>query len=336
VPAGAVGGGPSCQQVTVPVTLSANDLTVYHVAGWLCGDGSPAGKTVQVLVHGLTYDHQYWDWPLSPQTYSYTRLATDAGYATFSFDRIGDAASDHPTDGSTVTVEASGFVLHQIIQGLRSGGIGGTAFIRVVTVGHSYGSATAVDEAAIYHDEDGVVLSGYAHQLTPSAFNAVAADFYPASQDPKFANSGLNGTYLTTVPGTRTQLFFNPTDTSPDVISLDETLKQTATTGEFNSFSDPNAFATSQITVPILLAVGQSDFLLCEPSAGLSCADANTFLAREGSNYTPQSCLEAFMLPNAGHDINLHNNAHLWFEAASNWVSRRVGSDANHPATQPC
>jgi pimeloyl-ACP methyl ester carboxylesterase len=333
-PASAIGGGPSCQQVSVPVTLSPSDPTEYHVAGWLCADGSPAGKIVQVLVHGGTYDHRYWDWPQSPQKYSYTRSATDAGYATFSYDRIGDGVSSHPLDGNSVTAEVAGFVLHQVVQGLRSGGIGGTAFGQVVTVGHSYGSAAAVVEASEYHDVQGVILSGYAHEYPPRAMTAMATAFYPAPLDPQFATAGLNNTYLTTVPGVRGELFFDPVNADGSVVSLDESIKQTVSTGEF--LFDPNAFATSQLTVPVLLATGQNDVMTCDPSVGLSCADADAFLAREGSNYTPQSCLEAFVLPNAGHDINLHKNSHPWFEAASSWVNRHVGSDAAHLAESPC
>jgi pimeloyl-ACP methyl ester carboxylesterase len=324
VPASALGGGPSCQQVIVPVALSPSDSTAYHVAGWLCADGSPAGKIVQVLVHGGTYDHRYWDWPQSPQQYSYIRSATDAGYATFSYDRIGVGASDHPLDGNSVTIEVAGFVLHQVVQGLRSGGIGGTAFGQVVTVGHSFGSAAAVVEASEYDDVQGVILSGYEHEFPPRAITAITEGFYPAPLDPQFAAAGLNNTYLTTVPSARGQLFFDPINADDGVVSLDESIKQTATTGEF--LADPNAFATSQITVPVLLAIGQNDILACDPSVGLSCADAGAFLAREGSNYTPQSCLEAFVLPNAGHVINLHPNSHLWFEAASRWVDRHVGA----------
>jgi pimeloyl-ACP methyl ester carboxylesterase len=335
-PAGAVGGGPTCQQTTVPVNLSATDPTVYHVAGWLCADGSPVGKTAQVLVHGLTYDHRYWDWPGSTQKYSYTRSATDAGYATFAFDRIGDGASDHPTDGSSVTDTVGGYVLHQVIQDLRAGTLGGTTFARVVAVGHSFGSAVVVDEAVTYQDVNGLILTGFAHGFTPNAFAALGSAFYPAPLDPAFANSGLNNTYLTTVPGARTQLFFNPADTSPDVISTDESLKQTATLGELNSVQDPVSLDTTQVTVPILIADGQDDLLICQPSAGLPCTDSATLLNREAANYTPQSCLEAFVLPDSGHDINLHDNAHLWFEYANSWVSRRVGADATHAPTQPC
>ena len=39
---------------------------------------------------------------------------------------------------------------------------------------------------------------------------------------------------------------------------------------------------------------------------GLSCATASAILAREKANYAPQACLQAYVLPHAGHSINLH------------------------------
>jgi pimeloyl-ACP methyl ester carboxylesterase len=325
--------GTSCQQTKTPVTLSATDPTIYQVAGWLCANGSPAGKTLQLLVHGLTYDHQYWDWPQSPQTYSYTRSATDAGYATFSIDRLGDGISDHPIDGNSVTAISGAYVLHQIVQGLRAGTIGQTAFAKVITVGHSYGSITSAYEAATYHDVDGTILSGFLHDSTPASFTAVTNDFYPATSDPKFANSGLNSTYLTTVPGTRTPLFFDTANASQAVITEDEALKQTGTTGETNTFAAAGPL-TPQISVPVLLVMGDNDYLFCDPASGLSCANKNAILARESSHFSPQARLEAYVQPNSGHDLNLHKNAHLWFESATSWANRHFGCDAHHPATQ--
>jgi pimeloyl-ACP methyl ester carboxylesterase len=81
--------------------------------------------------------------------------ATDAGYAVFNYDRIGGGDSDHPVAVDSLTVESSAFVLHQVIADLRASLVGGIAFGTVITVGHSFGSATAMVEAATFHDEEG-------------------------------------------------------------------------------------------------------------------------------------------------------------------------------------
>src|SRR2546423_3412732 len=57
----------------------------------------PAGgvppTTVQVLVHGTTYNHVYWDFPYQAEHYSHHRDMARHGYATFAVDRLGTGQS---------------------------------------------------------------------------------------------------------------------------------------------------------------------------------------------------------------------------------------------------
>ena len=94
--AGAAQGGLRCEEVSFPVTLSPGDANVYNVFGVLCSRGSIHHKTIQITLHGSTYSHLYWDWPFQPETYSYMRRATAAGYAVLNLDRIGIGQSDRP------------------------------------------------------------------------------------------------------------------------------------------------------------------------------------------------------------------------------------------------
>src|SRR5260370_33132121 len=76
-------------QYTLPVSLSTTDPTTYHIAGYLCYNNSLQDKTVQLLVHGFTYNHLYWNFPYpnsNAADYSYVQSALGAGYATFSID----------------------------------------------------------------------------------------------------------------------------------------------------------------------------------------------------------------------------------------------------------
>lgn len=70
----AEGSDPSwatCSAQTVPVTLSATDPTVYYISGRLClrSDANRGSKTVEVMLAGLTYDHNYFNISYSPDTY---------------------------------------------------------------------------------------------------------------------------------------------------------------------------------------------------------------------------------------------------------------------------
>src|SRR5262249_48040242 len=128
-----------CSEHALPVTLAPGETTTFQVIGTLCSQGSAAGKTVQLLLHGSTYARYYWDFPYQPEHYSYVRAATKRGYATFNLDRIGNGASDHP-NGNLVNMDANAFVVHQVVQALRAGQVTSQSFAKVIVVGHSMGS----------------------------------------------------------------------------------------------------------------------------------------------------------------------------------------------------
>jgi hypothetical protein len=46
---------------------------------------------------------------------------------------------------------------------LRGGAIGGVQFGKVIEVGHSFGSIASWEEAATYHDINGVIITGRIH-----------------------------------------------------------------------------------------------------------------------------------------------------------------------------
>jgi pimeloyl-ACP methyl ester carboxylesterase len=322
-----------CQTYSVPVTLSELNPTVYHVQTWLCAQGNLEGKTVQVLVHGFSYDHTYWDFPYQQPTYSYVQSATDAGYATLNLDLIGVGQSDHPLP-ELVNLQANSYVIHQIVQQLRAGSIGGTSFSKVITVGHSLGTLYTWHEASTYADVDGMMATGLMHSPTPGILN-LALSMYPAILDPKFSSSGLPVGYVTTQPNTRGSSFYYASNANAQVIALDETLKETGTDGALSTSSlAVLPTVTQAIHVPVLVAVGQKDSFFC--NFLFSCANGTALVQREQSNYSADTCLEGYSLTNGGHDINLHLNAGSWFSAANDWANRRVGNSASTAPTQPC
>jgi hypothetical protein len=124
-----------CSAHTVPVTLSPTNATVYNASGRLClRDNSARGmKTVEVMVSGLSYDHNYFNISYSPNTYSYVYAATSRGYSTFNLDRLGVGLSSKPP-ADQLTVQSHAYVIQQIISKLRAGTIGGRAFTTVVGI----------------------------------------------------------------------------------------------------------------------------------------------------------------------------------------------------------
>jgi pimeloyl-ACP methyl ester carboxylesterase len=332
-PVGHVQGDPRphCRETTVPVALAPGQAVQYTIFAELClppGANPHRVQTVHLAVHGGSYSHLYNAWPFEPGIYSYADALMKAGYAVLTFDRIGNGQSSHPA-GASVTIDANAFVVHQLVQALRSGSIGQTAFQRVVLVGHSLGSITSLAEASAYGDVDGVVLTGLSHAVTPSAADAL--QFVQANQDPRFAGQNLDDDYLTTAPGTRGSAFYYLPVTDPRVVALDEATKETVTKAEL-AFGPALAPATSlAIHVPVLIVNGQFDRLVC--GDGSICANGAALAAAEAPFFAPDACLQAAVTPRAGHDLNLHPSAPDTYAAIRAWSDAYIGLKAAAP---PC
>jgi pimeloyl-ACP methyl ester carboxylesterase len=304
------------------------DQTIW---GQLCYRGNHEPATVQLLVHGITYNHLYWNFPYGNGYYSYVDAATAAGYATFDIDRVGDGNSSHPPSAS-LDVTAGAVTLHDAVTALRSGTVDGHAFRHVIMVGHSLGSIEAWIEAARYHDVDAIIVTGALHAASPNV-PALARDFYPASDDPAFAGSGLDPGYLTSLPGTRESLFYNPATASPAVVATDEAGKDTTTLAELASslalISEPPAQQpSSHITVPVLSVVGEDDQLFCTGVTVYNCASPASVQSFEAQYYPPAAHLKVLVIPDTGHDLALSTTAPLTDAAMIGWSLLVMGPDA--------
>ncbi len=326
--------GPRCEQIAFPVALSPGQPADNTIVAWLCARGSIAGRTIQILLHGGTYDHNYWDFPFHPEQYSYVRALTDAGYVTLNLDRLGSGLSSHPNP-DVLTLHANAFTVHQIVQAFRTDGVNVPGFglvqaKRIELVGHSLGSYISAIEASTFDDVDGVILSAYSHTVGPGTA-VLVSDVYPAAFDPKFAALNLPFDYLTTLPGTRGQAFYYLPGADPNVIALDEQLKQTVAVGELSDL-DSSFPESLGIHVPTLVADGDFDSIDCNAP---SCSKGGT-LATEASNFSPDACVQIADIPLSGHDLNLHRDAPVWFGVAHLWSDLRVGRFANLPPVERC
>jgi pimeloyl-ACP methyl ester carboxylesterase len=324
-------GGVSCSVYSgIPVALAAGQPENYSITGELCATPVElaSGETVQLLIHGATYNHTYWDFgTIDGVSYSYARDLAAAGFATFAIDEIGAGQSSHPLS-SDITIDVAAYVAHEIVQDLRDGVIAHTKFAKVIEVGHSFGSFTTWVEAATYHDVAGAIITGAAHDTTVFS-ESIAADSYPAIDDPKFADSGLDPGYLTTKPGTRGSIFYNPADSDPNVIAQDEATKDVISSTEIAT-GEPleESTITQQIDVPVLVILGGDDNLFCGAEvdgASFSCSSGQELASEEASYYSPAAELRACIVPNSGHDINLALNHDLEEADAIAWSYDYVG-----------
>lgn len=316
--------GAHCREYRFPVRIGTTNHTVY---GELCVRGRLTSRTpVQVLLHGGTYDHSYWDWPYQPRRYSYVDHATRAGYATLNIDRLGYGRSSRP-DPTSLDFAVGGDAVHQVVQHLRHGRTG-PRFTTIVLNGHSMGGLVA-EHAATHGDVDAVIISGIPPERPDGGEDRAGGDgppgdlypFYPAAQDPKFAAQPWAPGYLTTRPGTRAKAFLYEGTYDPDILPVEETRKDTLTIAELQSVRPPEdqetevtgATADSTAGVPTAYALGRHDTIACET------ADCATDPAGSGADH---------IAVDSGHSINTSLGAPRFYRWTFDWLA--------HNGIHPC
>ncbi len=312
---------PSKVEVMISVSLAPGLPCDHVVAGLLTLPGGEPAGTVQLLVPGGTYGSEYWLTRGDPDRPSYTEAMAEAGYATLAVDRFGagERSSVPPSGGFRKGTHVH--VVSQIASRLRGNGVAGFRFDRVVLVGHSYGSTLARSLAIREPDAvDGLILTGECSKPDEAAFAEFESALCAADQDPRLADRGVDAGYYTTRPGTREEWFYHAPTADPEVIAADERAKAADVYSEDFPLPTENA----AIRVPVLIVVGENDRLLCG-EGGTDSASSTGFLEQESRWYSPEARLEALIVPDTGHALNLHRTAHLWFSAAREWCDRHVG-----------
>ena len=321
----------SCGRVVLPVALHAGGTADESIAGTLCTppDWAPGAHQVDVLTPGGGYNSLYWDWPQDPPLYSYVGKTLQAGRAAFDYDRLGTGQSSHPLS-TGVTFSAETYVLHEIVGWLRSA----RGFGDVNLIGHSYGSAVTVQEAGTYRDANRVVVTSLAH--IPNAGAGLVTSFlsllHPADLDPQFAGEHLDPGYLASIPHTRGELYSSAAD--PSVIAYDEAhsdvISATALTGFGAAYAlPPGANASSHVTAPVLVLLGQDDWLFCNAPGLLDCSGSSALRTAEARYYGSAASFTDAVIPATGHDVALHPSADYSFSVINNWIRSTPAAAAN-------
>jgi hypothetical protein len=76
--------------------------------------------------------------------------------------------------------------------------------------------------------------------------------------------------------------------------------------------------------VPVLVVVGGKDIIFCG-IGGSDCSSSERVQAQEKPFYPADTCLESYVLPNSGHDVNLQLNGPDWYAKALSWANRHFG-----------
>jgi hypothetical protein len=187
---------------TVSGSYSINAKLCYPV-GW---NGSTPFKSLHFLIHGIGFDKSYWDFA---EGYSYVDAAAAAGYPTFSYDRLGVGASDHPDPIQVAQATLQVEIVHSLVKSLRQGAFSGLSFAHVIGVGHSFGSMQSVAVTAKYPgDFDAVILTGFSTNTAAIPMTFVAFNPAIANENQALRFSRLPNGYLVTDTAISNQFAF--------------------------------------------------------------------------------------------------------------------------------
>ncbi|KAJ4412499.1 hypothetical protein N0V82_008769 [Gnomoniopsis sp. IMI 355080] len=218
-------------------------------------------KTVQLLTHGATLDHTYWD--IAPG-HSYIDVATAAGYATLSYDQLGVGNSDHPDPIQIVQATSQVAVTHELVRLLRGAKLGGFEFEKVVGVGHGAGSTLTQAITTQYpEDFDAVVISGTSTSAASVALSVAAFNFVNANTDSAAKLKDLPVGFLTQQTAAGIQFaFYRYPNFDEKAFQEQITNKQTNTLGVLLTLGGIVAPST-QFTGPVDVVNGENDLVFC-------------------------------------------------------------------------
>ncbi|MDC0721244.1 alpha/beta hydrolase [Nannocystis bainbridge] len=309
------------KRVEFVVTLSDDqDYTVVgHLSMKLGGAcGLWHDRTLQVVLHGGTYDSEYWDGPrINGERYSYADYMTARCYAVLALDMLGAGASSAPP-GDLADLAESASALEQVLTRVRSFGLfGDPVFDKVALVGHSMGTITSVYALGSYGPiADALVATGWAH----------APRIIPI--DPEAFAEPLQQPYVAFSPPVRELLFYYPPTADPDVIAYDNAnmvsglprglLLDVLDMMTALAIGDPEAIVglsrVDQVEVPVLSQLGEHDLI-----ASASVA------AEEAAFYSGAPAVTVQVLPDIGHDFNLHLNREVGWAQIDAWLAATLG-----------
>lgn len=266
-------------------------------------------QTLQFLSHGGTLDHTYWDFAPG---YSYVDAAAAAGYATFSYDRLGTGLSDHPDPNQVPQAALQAEIAHVILQGLRKVRVQGKGIKNIVGVGHSAGSSLTLAVVGKYaRDFDGLVFTGISASSDAIPISEISFNLLPAPLDPSGRFKGLDMGYLT--QGDIAQAFqfsfYHYPGYDQKVFQRQFDTRQTTIFGELLTFGSVT-MPQPNFTGPVDIVLGQYDYIFCTANCSYPTDQAQKFV----NAFFPASLKKGtFLQPNSGHLVTQHYTASQGF-----------------------
>ncbi|KAJ7887381.1 hypothetical protein B0H13DRAFT_1888869 [Mycena leptocephala] len=269
----------------------------YGVYGVFCRPDTISPKNadvIQLLVHGLSYNSQYWSPPVEEfRNYSYAAFSCDRGLSSLAIDCLGVGLSSRPVNASDVQYPTSAAVVSQLARHLKN---------VPVLPGHAGGSFMLNFDAIVEGARspfDGLILTS-------------ALIVEPGTGPPLSLLSTTNRTLL--YPS-------DPTAFSPHMLIFDNFTKDVGSV----STADQVALTslTTKYTGPVVKVVGSEDQLFCTGTR--RCVDVAALTAAERALWPAVQSFEVVVAQGSGHDMNLDFFAQGPFNTFVHFVEQFAG-----------
>ncbi|PFH48441.1 hypothetical protein AMATHDRAFT_5789 [Amanita thiersii Skay4041] len=307
--------------VTVEIGTSTYQLNKsYDIWSKLCVPVHFKRGTLEFAIHGINFDHSYWDFGGEGSQYNYVEAAVNAGHAIFIYDRLGTGQSSKPDGIKEAQKPTEVAIAAQLLKLLKQG-IQGFVFDKVVAIGHSYGSSQVTGLAADYPSlVDAIVLTGFSAysgglSATFSAFGLTIA----ANQN-RTRWGSLPSSYVVTEGMYNDEMnFFRYPFFEAGVLQHASDSKGLFTLGQILTQAPS---PTGPFNKPILVVTGDKDFIFCAGDCYQNTGKGSN-LIDETKTLFPAGQYSYYIPAETGHAVNLHFSAKESYEVIQKWMVQR-------------
>ncbi|KAI1616062.1 Alpha/Beta hydrolase protein [Exophiala viscosa] len=308
------------QEILAGYTTVSGD---FDLAATYCAPASGAGKTLQILTHGIGFDRSYWDLSFNNYNYSYVETAIDQyGYSTLSWDRLGIGMSSHGNPLSEIQVALEHAALTALTELAWNGSVPGVSakFEKIVHVGHSFGSALSY---ALARDtpslSDGLVLTGFSQNGTFLPFFELGGNWVSVTTVPALSSYVAGYFGAGTPSGVQTN-FFSPGEFDPAILALAYSTGQPVSVGELLTIGGSTG-GINYFTGPVFVITGARDLPYCGGNCLATGNPAISSIPAAVKEYFPDSSnFQSFIVPDSGHGLNLEYTHEITYQQISQFL----------------
>ncbi|KAM7186379.1 Alpha/Beta hydrolase protein [Rhypophila sp. PSN 637] len=270
---------------------------------------TPARDTLQILVHGYTYNSTMWSGLGFGEQYDWQAYATRQGYHTLAIDRVGHGANLRDPDPlNEVQGPPHVETIHQLITAIRQDTLQNAfdrPFTKIGYVGHSFGPFIGGALARLHpSDVDALVLTAYS--TSPNGAAIASMKYTPATTLflDRFPSEEVAKGYVTMASESQRESLLYSGAYDKRIPPVDFVYEDTVTVGEITALGFALAPSVGY-KGPVMVVTGVEDSMFCAPPQ----ETCEGILAGAGQFFPDAKEYRLLAVADTGYDLTLHLSA---------------------------